>query len=114
MNTTAWMRQTLAIGLLVHGSCLAAPHQGLDEVRTIIVGYSDLDLTRPEGLRVLHERIAVAARQACGPLNSIESRDLLEYLGFQECVHQAFVHAMRQISMISGRTGKIAHGQRKE
>ena len=98
MNMTAWMRHSLAIGLLVHGSCLAAPHQGLDEVHTIIVNYSDLDLTRPEGLRILHERIAVAARRACGPPNGFDSPDLLQYLGYQECVHQAFARAVRQIS----------------
>ena len=100
MNMTAWMRHSLAIGLLAYGSCLAAPHQGLDEVHTIIVNYSGLDLTRPEGLRVLHERIVVAARRACGPLNDDDSYDMPQYLGYQECVRRAFAQAVRQISSL--------------
>ena len=97
MNATAWMRHSLAIGILVHGSCLAAPHEGEVDVHTIVVKYSDLDLTRPEGMRVLHERIADAARRACGPLDGIDWGDLPRHLGYQDCVRQAIEQAIRKI-----------------
>lgn len=36
-------------------------------VRHVPVSYRDLDLSTPAGVAVLHERISLAATEACGP-----------------------------------------------
>ena len=42
---------------------LASP--ALAETVTVRVSYADLDLTHPEDVAVLHDRLATALRQAC-------------------------------------------------
>lgn len=43
---------------------LASP--ALADTVTVTVNYADLDLTKPQDVEVLHDRLATALRQACG------------------------------------------------
>ena len=48
--------------------CLAAARS--NDVRTEVVRYADLDLTRPSGAQELYRRIEHAARDVCEPMGA--------------------------------------------
>jgi UrcA family protein len=59
-------RIAMLVGCLLAGSLgvsqAATPD---DEVPKVVVSYSDLDLSTPEGARTLYKRISFAAQQVC-------------------------------------------------
>jgi UrcA family protein len=51
----------LCASITVSSACLAQPNGQA----TLLVGYDDLDLSTPAGMKVLHRRIDLAANRVC-------------------------------------------------
>jgi UrcA family protein len=83
---------TLAAGLAVNQAS-AAPWD--DTPRSVVVHYSDLNLSQPQDARKLYGRIKEAAREACG---DISSADLARFGQFHNCVDHAVTNAVAAIS----------------
>jgi UrcA family protein len=75
-------------------SSLALATSAEHEFRTVVVRYSDLNLTQPDGARALYERIKTAARQACGA-TTIE--DLTLFAHYHECYDHAVANAVAKV-----------------
>jgi UrcA family protein len=59
-------RIAMLVGCLLAGSLgVAQAATPADEVPKVVVSYSDLDLSTPEGARTLYKRISYAAREIC-------------------------------------------------
>ena len=71
--------------------CLAAAPS--NDVRTEVVGFADLDLTRPAGAQELHRRIEHAARDVCEPLGA----DHYGLYASMTCRKSAVAHAIRDV-----------------
>jgi UrcA family protein len=99
------------IGLLSAGLtsslALAAPPDG--DVKSVVVRYSDLDLSQPAGARVLYRRIRVAAKQACEDLNG---HDLALYARYHRCLTQAVAGAVHTVN--STRVSELHRNERFE
>jgi UrcA family protein len=72
-------------------------------VRTTVVRYGDLDLTRDEGVRALYARLRAAASRVCEPL---EPRDLHLRQVHAECYQAALDDAVRRRCMPGGMRGR--------
>jgi UrcA family protein len=59
------------------------------------VSYSDLDLSREPGARVLYQRIKSAAGVVCAPLSG---RQLSQYMNQANCVTNAIETAVKQVN----------------
>lgn len=58
---------------------------------SVRVGFADLDLTHPQGVAVLYDRIAGAAKAVCAPF---EGRGLKNVALFRGCVREAIAAAV--------------------
>lgn len=58
------------------------------------VSYKDLDISKPEGARVLYKRIAVAAHEVC-EMNQIKT--LATIRGIERCTDRAIDKAVRDV-----------------
>ena len=72
--------------------CLAAAPS--NDVRTEVVGFADLDLTRPAGAHELYRRIEHAARDVCDPYAS--GRYVLS-MPYRDCKNQAIRRAVADV-----------------
>jgi UrcA family protein len=61
---------------------------------TITVSYADLDLTSPQGVQVLYNRIAAAATEVCP--NS-DTADLMRHMKSRACQKRAIADAVRHV-----------------
>lgn len=80
---------TKILGSGVFGlATVVLPAQGADKVitRSSVVQYSDLDLSKPAGVRTLYLRIKDTATELCGPANVHGFPAFLEY---RACVRKA-------------------------
>lgn len=94
MNSGMLTRALLAgIAFMGTGVTVGAPQTAA--VRSIVVDYSDLDLSRPEGAATLYRRIKAAARTACGPRP--DPQRLHERRLFQDCFDQAVARAVERV-----------------
>jgi UrcA family protein len=84
---------TVAAGLAVNQAS-AAPAD--EAVKSVVVRYSDLDLTQPQDARKLYSRIQTAARSACG---DAESPDLARFARFHNCIDQAVTRAVSEVNV---------------
>lgn len=84
---------TLAAGLAVNQASAADSD---DAPRSVVVRYSDLNLSRPQDARTLYSRIQTAARVACG---DIPSSDLARFGQFHSCVDRAVTNAVAAVSV---------------
>jgi UrcA family protein len=76
--------------------CAGVAHAGpIDpDVITVVVHYSDLDLSRKEGATRLYQRIKSAASQACGPY---DSRELARLESYRRCYLSAVDGAVKTV-----------------
>jgi UrcA family protein len=76
----------VAVGFTAGAALAHTPNRtyGDSSLRKVVVRYSELDLTREQGARVLLGRIHQAALTVCGPEPSHLSID--EYQRYQACV----------------------------
>lgn len=64
-----------------------------DEVRSRVVSYADLDLTKPAGAARLADRIRAAANTVCG---AADARTLTDIAVSRRCVDAAMADAMKK------------------
>jgi len=81
-----------AIALTTQATCAVA--SPIDNAPSKVVDYSDLDLTRPAGVAVLHRRLKLAAALVCEPA---VSRDLSRISSNRVCMTKAFSDAITQV-----------------
>ena len=77
------------------GSTLAAATEMTADVRTRVVQFADLDLTRSAGVMVLYARIKSAARQVCEPINA---RALAASQAAHECLAESIARAVADVN----------------
>ncbi|MEJ0045507.1 MAG: UrcA family protein [Rhodospirillales bacterium] len=98
MQWTAMKTAWLAAGL---GVALAAPPASAAEVetRSVTVSLKGLDLAAPEGQAIATQRIAQAAKEACG---TVDVRDLNALADYETCHSAALSTASVQMhSMVA-------------
>ena len=83
---------TLAAGVAVNQASAATRD---DTPRSVVVRYSDLNLSQPQDARTLYDRIQRAARVAC---RDISSWDLARVGRFHSCVDRAVTNAVAAVS----------------
>lgn len=82
---------TLAAGLAVNQ---ASADESDEAPRSVVVRYSDLNLSQPQDAGRLYSRIRNAARVACG---DIPSADLARFGQFHNCVERAVTNAVAAV-----------------
>ena len=96
-----------ALGLLHVDSASAA------DVPQIKVAYGDLDLSRPDDVRVLYRRLRYAASEVCQPVPLVE---LAGHAAWEQCFHAALERAVIQVNapqllaLHRARVGAADHG----
>ena len=83
---------TGAIALTMQATCAVAGP--IDDAPSMVIHYSDLDLTRPAGVAALYHRITLAAALVCEPA---VSRDLSRIRRYRACTTQAISNAITQV-----------------
>jgi UrcA family protein len=97
-STPRWVARTtlvaaaLCAGVFGSSTFAAVPGQTLQQK----VSYADLDLTRPEGIAPLYQRIQSAAQNVCAPF---ESRDLAQRVQWRECVRSSISRAIAEVNV---------------
>lgn len=104
----AFRNSTMAIAVvgLLAGAALPASAESVTEVTAdrltevveITVSYADLNLDTAAGQETLQNRIASAARQACGSGRYREIGDLRAATRQKECFESAMAQAMSEVS----------------
>jgi UrcA family protein len=93
-NRSRFASVAVLVGSLLAGSLAAAPVVSAQEAPSIVVKYSDLDLSTSDGARTLYKRIRAAANMVC-PYG--DARELtLKAIG-QSCRADAIERAVRTI-----------------
>jgi UrcA family protein len=95
------MRKTRTSGLLVMtcfsaliGNVMAAAPDR--ELQRQVVQFADLDVSRPQGITALYQRIASAARQVCEPFSE---RDPSQVVRSHMCMDQAITRAVGRLNI---------------
>jgi UrcA family protein len=76
-------------------SAISAAGESSDNVRTRVVKFTDLDLTRSAGVAVLYTRIKQAARDVCAPFNS---RALGSIADARSCTEHSIARAVADVN----------------
>jgi len=84
---------TVAAGLAVNQAS-AAPSD--EAVKSVVVRFSDLDLSQPQDARTLYSRIQRAAQLACG---EAETADLARFARYHNCIEQAVTNAVATVNV---------------
>jgi UrcA family protein len=86
-----------ALALLVLGAegALFAAGAAADEVRSLSVRYTDLNLDRPADVARLYQRIRLAAEDVCGPRLLTGSH--VPAAGYQRCFADAVAQAVARV-----------------
>jgi UrcA family protein len=87
--TTHTMMFALALGFQ---SAHAAPPQA---VRSIVVRFAELDLSRIQGASILYQRLKGAAGTVCAPL---DDRELARHISFTACVQNSISTAVAKVN----------------
>lgn len=91
----ALTRNTLLIVCLLAGSLGVAQAAPADEVPTVRVSYSDLDLSTPQGTQALYARITAAARTVCP---EPDAREMSRFVRNHACRREAVERAVRSVN----------------
>jgi UrcA family protein len=84
----------LAIAILSPGLAAQVSAARVDQARSIIVKYGDLDLSSPDGASVLYKRLMHAAREVCKRPDGAFG-DPAVYL---HCYHDALARGVRDLN----------------
>jgi UrcA family protein len=85
----------LAAACLLTGSLgVAQAASPTNDVPTVVVSYTDLDLSTTEGVQTLYKRISIAAREVC-PFE--DTRDLARMAIAYKCRQASVSRAVRDI-----------------
>ena len=85
---------TLAAGLAVNHAW-AAPDDN-EVARSIVVRYSDLDLSRPKDARTLYYRLNAAARSVCTNIG-VQEDNLASLSEYHRCIRNAVTNAVASV-----------------
>ncbi|MDE8650713.1 UrcA family protein [Novosphingobium album (ex Liu et al. 2023)] len=83
-------------------ACLVAAPAAFAEQVTVKINYTDLDLSRPDDVLALRNRVRNAVREACAPTSAV----IGYYSSDASCAKDAIARAEAQIQ--SGRTLALA------
>ena len=78
--------------LTTHAASAAVP--GDNDVRSVVVQYRDLDLSRPTDARRLYGRITRAARRAC---DNYPDSELALLAIYKSCMRKAITNAVAEV-----------------
>jgi UrcA family protein len=98
-RTVSWAGTML---LAVQFHCAPVLADSALVARSVEVPIADLDLARPEDVRVLRRRIDRAARTACGPQPFLVAPDRAGYIGYQTCYVRTLKDAQLRIAALLG------------
>jgi UrcA family protein len=84
----------LAAGLIVNHAW-AAPDDN-QVARSVVVRYSDLDLSRPKDARTLYYRLHAAARWACSNIG-VQEDNLASLSEYHRCIRDALTKAVASV-----------------
>ena len=87
-------RSLLAVTLAA--MCAIANAGTPEESAQRTVRFADLDLTRPAGVAVLHQRIRAAAQEVCQP---VSEHDLVMLAASRTCVTDAIARAVKDVNV---------------
>ena len=93
---SAVRRALLAVAIA--SICTIANAGSPDQSAQRTVRFADLDLSRPAGVAVLYQRIRMAAREVCQPL---DERDLMLLAASRSCVRDAIDHAVDDVHSLT-------------
>jgi UrcA family protein len=85
---------TLAAGLIVNHAW-AAPDDN-QVARSVVVRYSDLDLSRPKDVHTLYYRLHDAARSVCTNIG-VQEDNLASLSEYHRCIKQAMANAVANV-----------------
>lgn len=71
-----------------------------DERASVLVGFHDLDLARPEARLALADRVERAVRRVC---DIDDARNLQDRMAYQDCYRQAALVAGEQVRVVFAR-----------
>lgn len=74
----------------------AAQGAGPTEIRSVIVSYDDLDLSKEAGVAALYRRIEAAANRVCGPK---PTHDLRQFYAQRNCYENAVANAVGEVKV---------------
>jgi UrcA family protein len=94
LNLSALM--TVAIAAAMISLSAGATETTADGVLETVVSYRDLNLSCPEGVAALYQRVSHAAAQVCAPL---ESREVARMSTWKSCVNGALSRAIATINV---------------
>ena len=104
-------RIAMLIGCLLAGSLgVAQAATPDDEVPKVVVSYSDLDLSTPEGARVLYQRISLAAREVCPYQDAIEPSRLSKNHACREAAIERAVSSVHSAQLAAVRSERVKRG----
>jgi UrcA family protein len=104
-------RIALLMGCLLVGSVGAAQAAtALPTVPTVVVRYGDLDLSTPEGARVLYQRISVAAHEVCPVLITRDLALVGKNRACREAAIERAVNAVNSPQLAAMRSEYVKHG----
>jgi UrcA family protein len=101
----AMFRTVTSVALALSSILGSAAVARVDDVPTQIVHYADLDLTRPEGVKVLQRRVSQAIVAVCG---SLDIRDLDQTRMTMACRRDAGKLAATQVASAIDDSGRLA------
>lgn len=85
---------TAALGLALTS---APAFAGSDMVKTTTISTAGLDLSSPEGQKMLDRRVKSAAREVCG-ITSVSTGSRLKSLNARSCYQKAIASAKQQVA----------------
>jgi UrcA family protein len=97
---------SVLVGGLIMTASMSPAHAQDEKSVSRIVNYTDLDLTHPDDVLVLKERVRKAASEICGDRD--DTRDLNAYHNIWACRAEAISGARAQISMAVNRAMQLA------
>ena len=93
MNAIARLTCTLSLAFC---ATVLSPLAKAEDAQGRQVAYSDLNLTRPEGIATLYHRISIAAQLVCEPINFRAPQNAARG---RACAKESIARAIAQIDM---------------
>lgn len=84
----------VAAAAAASGIAAAGEPKPANGVRSVVVRYNDLDLSREQGSQAAYARLRSAARRVCG---SVDPRDAAARLAWRTCYQTALDKAVAQL-----------------
>lgn len=92
----------VAVGVVLTGCHVlanAGDRESAAQVRSVIVRYAELDLSKPQGIDVIYRRIQAAAKQVCRADTSVTA--LYDRASQNICYRDAIERAVRQVNLVA-------------